>query len=251
MKAAPHLANAIRYLHLEAQIAESEDEFENFSIALKLLGLLCDGWNGGPGLFNLAVCYSMGVCHAKYLYRRAQRAEFRRLELLASIPDYDYSREPRIPDRDPADGRRHFGNKHGVTARGQAIKEAAARLGIAERTIRRRLYEGWTWEQAVSEPQRQGRKLYGNQFCNLGSEASAADDTSATRQSDENDSPAGQRSGMWTSAQNRHSIPSRAGAQGEPGMSDPNRRKPPGRVSSVAQIRTLKRAADQVTYFGA
>jgi hypothetical protein len=103
------LSHAIHHLHLEAQIARSREEYEDFSIALKLLGLLCDGWNSGPGLFNLACAYATGLPHQRYLYGRAQRAEFERLELLRAIPDYDYSTEPRM-DRDPMDGRRHYGN---------------------------------------------------------------------------------------------------------------------------------------------
>lgn len=114
-KAIAVLSNAIHYLHLEAQLTRTRDEFEDFSISLKLLGLLYDGWDGGPGLFNLACAYATGLPHRKYLYRRAERAEFQRLELLRAIPDYDYSQEPRI-GRDPFDGRRHHGNDFGKQA---------------------------------------------------------------------------------------------------------------------------------------
>ncbi len=108
--AALTIDHALVHVWREAQLARTCEEHEDFLIALKVLGLLHRG-GSGPGLFNLAVTFVTGLPHAKYLYRRAERAEFQRLELLRGIPDYDYSLEPRIPDCDRTDGRRHFGNQ--------------------------------------------------------------------------------------------------------------------------------------------
>lgn len=155
--AALTLDHALVHVWREAQLARSCEEHEDFEIALKLLGLLHRG-RSGPALFNLACALVTGLPSAKYVYRRAERDEFMRLELARCIPDYDYSMEPRIPDRDLADGRRHFGNNfasHGMDT--PAIKEAAAKLGISKATIYSRLRRGWTWEQASSETRIYGR----------------------------------------------------------------------------------------------
>jgi len=248
------LGNAIRYLHLEAQLAQSETEFEDYSIALRLLGLLCDGWNGGPGLLNVACAYATGLPHAKYLRRRAEREEFQRLELARCIPDYDYSLEPRLPDRDPTDGRRH---SRGAPPRmdTQAIKEAAARLGITEQAIYRRLRQGWTLQEATSEPSRQGSKLYATRFCDLAGQASEGDDPNSISGPDANDARASERFGVWATAEARDSVPGRAGAPGQAALLAPNRRKPPGRVSSAAQrsqVATMRaRVQAGALYFGA
>src|ERR1035441_3204441 len=154
--AALTLDHALVHVWREAQLARTCEEHEDFEIALKLLGLLHRG-RSGPGLFNLACALVTGLPHAKYVYRRAERAEFVRMEMLRCVPDYDYSREPKI-GRDLADGRRHFGNKfawRGMDT--QAIKEAAAKLGISRATIYSRLSHGWTWEQASSETRISGR----------------------------------------------------------------------------------------------
>jgi hypothetical protein len=102
--------HAIDYTYGESQKrARTREEHEDFTITLKLLGLLRDGCATGD-LFNLACGYAVGLCHARYLYKRAERSAFMRLEFLRAIPDYDYSTEI-MPDRDPADGRRHYGNQ--------------------------------------------------------------------------------------------------------------------------------------------
>jgi hypothetical protein len=155
--AALTLDHALVHVWREAQLARTCEEHEDFEIALKLLGLLHRG-RSGPGLFNLACALVTGLPHAKYVYRRAERAEFMRLEMLRCVPDYDYSREPKI-GLDLADGRRHFGNNfasHGMDT--QAIKEAAAKLGINKTAIYGRLRRGWTWEQASSETRISGRR---------------------------------------------------------------------------------------------
>jgi hypothetical protein len=157
--AALTLDHALVHVWREAQLARSCEEHEDFNIALKLLGLLRDGSSSGD-LFNLACGYAVGLCHARYLRRSAERAESMRLEFLQAIPDYDWSREPRIPDRDPTDGRRHFGNQyasHGMDT--PAIKEAAAKLGISKFAIYHRLRRGWTWAQASSETRISGRRI--------------------------------------------------------------------------------------------
>jgi hypothetical protein len=106
------LTHAIDYTYGESQKrARTREDHEDFTITLRLLGLLRDGWATGPWIFDVACGYAVGLYHKKYLRRRAERAEFERLELLRCIPDYDYSKEPRIADRDPTDGRRHYGNR--------------------------------------------------------------------------------------------------------------------------------------------
>jgi hypothetical protein len=249
------LAGAIRHLHLEAQCARSETEFEDYSITLRLLGLLADGWTGGPGLLNVACAYAVGIPHAKYLRRRAERAEFERLELLRAIPDYDYSREPRLGP-DLTDGRRHLGSVHrGDAENARAIKEASARVGIAEKTIYRRIREGWTFEKATSEPSRQGSKLYGNQLRNLAGQAIEGDDSISTSGPDANDTPADQRPGDWPAPNRRDFVPSRAGATGQASLLAADRRIPAKSVRSVAQRQQIAgvraRVLQGVSYFGA
>jgi hypothetical protein len=154
--AALTLEHATAHVWREAKLAQSCEEHEDFEIALKLLGLLRDGSSSGD-LFNLACGYAVGLCHARYLRRRAERAEFMRMEYLRCIPDYDASTEKPM-ERDPTDGRRHFGNKfawRGMDT--ESIKEAAATLGINKATIYSRLSRGWTWEQASSETRISGR----------------------------------------------------------------------------------------------
>ena len=93
------LDSASRHIYGEAQRARSRDEYENFSISLKLLQLLRDGWATGPSIFDVACGFAVGLCHARYLYRRGERAAFMRKEFLSITPDYDYSRET-VPNRD-------------------------------------------------------------------------------------------------------------------------------------------------------
>jgi hypothetical protein len=105
------LEHAIDYVYGESQKrARTREEHEDFAITLKLLGLLRDGWSTGPAIFDVACGYAVGLCHARYLYKRAERSALMRLEFLRAIPDYDYSTEI-MTDRDPADGRRHYGNQ--------------------------------------------------------------------------------------------------------------------------------------------
>jgi hypothetical protein len=102
------------YLHREAQLARSEDEHEDFSISLKVLALLSDGWaTGRGGLFDLACGYAIGLPSSKIPYKREKRAAFlHRQQLLRLIPDYDYSNE-KPPKDDPTDGRKRFyGNRY-------------------------------------------------------------------------------------------------------------------------------------------
>ena len=122
------LDSASRYVSREAKRAYNREEHEDFSITLKLLELLRDGWASGPGVFDVACGYAVGLPHARYLHKRSERAAFVRREFLQAIPDYDLSREP-LPERDPADGRRRSkGRESRLDTR--TIKEAAAKLGI-------------------------------------------------------------------------------------------------------------------------
>jgi len=106
MRRTKTLQDSITYLAREAQFAQTREEHENYSIALRLLGLLYDGWNPTPSLFDVACGYVVGLASAKYVHRKARRAAHERRELLRAIPDYDYSTEP-LSDDDPTDGRRH------------------------------------------------------------------------------------------------------------------------------------------------
>lgn len=107
------LTDASEYLYRELQKrARTREEHEDGSISLMLLKLLREGWASGPNIFDLACGLAVGCVHARYMHKRAERAAFERLELLRAIPDYDYSTEAK-PGRDPADGRRHFGNQFG------------------------------------------------------------------------------------------------------------------------------------------
>jgi hypothetical protein len=105
----PTLKSAIAYLHREAQLAQSQNEYEDFSISLKVLGLLHDGYSG-PGILDMACGYLFDLSHSKYLHRRLVRCDFLHRQLLRCIPDYDASDE-RPPEDDPTDGRRgYYGN---------------------------------------------------------------------------------------------------------------------------------------------
>jgi hypothetical protein len=125
---------------------------EDFSITLRLLGLLREGWSGSPCLFNVACGYAVGISHKKLLYRRETRAALERRELLRTIPDYDAFTEI-LPDRDPTDGRRHFGNNFGckenrlrnlartpssqdepISTGGADENDTSAGLGVGDRT---------------------------------------------------------------------------------------------------------------------
>jgi hypothetical protein len=107
----PTLKSAVAYLHHEAQLAQSQNEYEDFSISLQLLGLLHDGWSGGPGILDVACEYLFELPHSKYLHRRLVRADFLHRQLLRCIPDYDASNEM-PPEDDPTDGRRGYhGNR--------------------------------------------------------------------------------------------------------------------------------------------
>jgi hypothetical protein len=111
MPAALVLEHAICHVYQQAQLTRSENEHEDFTITLRMLALVCDGWPGGPGLFNLACGYATGLAHGKYMHRRDARSALLHQELLRCIPDYDYSNEM-PPEDDPTDGRRqYYGNR--------------------------------------------------------------------------------------------------------------------------------------------
>jgi hypothetical protein len=105
------LEHAIVYVYGESKLARSENEYEDFSISIKVLALLRDGWSAGPGLFDLACGYAIGLPHSKVFYKRTKRAEYQHKQFMRLIPDYDYSNET-PPEDDPTDGRRRFyGNR--------------------------------------------------------------------------------------------------------------------------------------------
>ena len=106
------LEHVITYIHRQAQRARTREEHEDFDVVLKLLALLRQGWTPSPTLFDVACGCALGVTNRKLLYRREARAAFERRKLLSLIPDYDYSTEI-LPDRDPMDGKRHYGNNFG------------------------------------------------------------------------------------------------------------------------------------------
>jgi len=105
------LESASKYLHLEAQLARSENEYEDFSISIKVLALLREGWSAGPGIFDLACGYAIGLPSSKIFHKRAKRAAFQQQQFLRLIPDYDASRGI-VPEHDQTDGRKRFyGNR--------------------------------------------------------------------------------------------------------------------------------------------
>jgi hypothetical protein len=246
------LENVIDYTYKEiAQRARTRQDHEDADITLRLLGLLRDGWSSGPQILDVACGYAVGLCHAKYLYKRDARAEFERRELLATIPDYDYSREPRI-GRDLADGRRHFKNK--FAWRGMdtdAIKEAAAKLGISKFAIYHRLRRGWPWERAISVTRISGRTDYANRLRHLAASAIAGDDTITISDSYADLAPADKRFGDLPTADGLHLVPSRAGAPSQSSLPDPSRRRPPKSIRSAAQMRHVAKAKAAMVYFGA
>ena len=109
--AALTLSHAIDYTY--SIPARTREDYEDRSIALCLLKLLRDDWASGPYIFDLACGMAVGLCHVRFLYKRAERAAFERRDFLRALPDYDYSTEIML-DRDPADGRRHYENKYGI-----------------------------------------------------------------------------------------------------------------------------------------
>ncbi len=254
------LESASRYVYGKAQRARSLEEHEDFSITLKLLQLLREGWASRPRIFDVACGFAVGLCHARYLHRRGERAAFMRKEFLSITPDYDYSRET-VPNRDPADGRRHFGNQY--ASRGmdtRAIKEAAARLGITAGAIYTRLSNGWTWERAISEPRRpRGRKPYGRAFCSVDAATVAGHDSGPTGSTHEDDTPADLGFRDFPGADDRNPVPNRARAAGYAALPVADRRGTrKKRISAPAQVRFEKlsraahrAAADRETYFGA
>jgi hypothetical protein len=245
------LKSASRYIYGEAQQARGQEEHEDFSITLKLLELLREGWSR-PGIFDVACGFAVGLGHARYLFRRAERAAFMRREFLSITPDYDYSRV-NVPDRDPADGRRHYGNKY--ASRGldtAAIKEAAARLGITVAAVYRRLRQGRTWEEAISEGP------YGHRLRALAAERVARHDSTANCIPDEDIEAAGGGFGERPTGDDRHHAPNRARAAGYAALPAADRRGAPKRISSPAQAQREKAlraahraAAEREIYFGA
>ena len=250
------LTHAIDYTYGESQKrARTRQEHEDTEITLRLLGLLRDGWSTGPAIFDVACGYAVGLCHARYLFKRAERAAWMHREFLSITPDYDYSKEPLPDNRDPADGRRHYGNKPG--SRGmdtRAITEAAARLGITTYAIYGRLRNGWSWEEATSQTrQPPGRKPYGNRLRNLATQRISEDESIPSRYPHEDVEAAGERFGDRPTTYDRHSASSRAGAPDFTARPGTDRRGAPKRLSSPAQARLEARfrAANREVYFGA
>lgn len=251
------LESACKYVYGEAQRAHDNEEHEDFSITLKLLELLRDGWASRPGIFDVACGFAVGLCHSRYLWRRGERAAFMRREFLSITPDYDYSKET-LPNRDPADGRRHYGNQYG--SRGmhtRAIKEAADGLGITTHSIYTRLRNGWTWERAISETrQRAERKPHGHQFRNLAPQKVAQHDSVPSCIPNEDLPRAGERFGDIPNADDRYPASNLTRAAGYAALPLADRRGArKKRISSPAQVRREKlfRAANRATatYFGA
>jgi hypothetical protein len=247
------LTHAIDYTYGESQKrARTRQDHEDFAITLQLLGLLCDGWTA-PDLFSLACSYAVGLTHKKYLRRKAERAEFEHLQLLRCIPDYDWSREPRIPDRDPTDGRRHNATDR-ATDKGRAIKETAARLGMTKSSIYGRLRNGWSWDEATSQTrQPPGRKPYGNRLRNLATQRNAQHDSITSCDPNEDIEAAGERFGDRPTTYDRHPASSLARFADYTTVPVADRRGAPKRLSSPAQERLLERsrAAVRAVYFGA
>jgi len=244
------LESVSRYVYGEAQRAHDREEHEDFSITLKLLQLLREGWKSGPDIFSLACSYAVGLCHARYLYKRAERAAFERRELLSITPDYDYSKEP-LPDRDPSDGRRRYYGKSGGIENARAIKEAAARLGITRNAIYYRLRRGWTWERATSKT--------AHQFRSVAAQRSSRHDAGSTSSTHEDYTPADFGLGDFPKSDGRHPVPNRARTASHAALPVADRRgTAKKRMDSPAQAqrnersRVLNRTArERAAYFGA
>lgn len=247
--AARLLESATRFVHLEAQQARTREEHEDYSITLRLLQLLREGWETSH-IFDVACGFAVGLCHARYLYKRAERAALMRREFLSITPDYDHSTET-SPDRDPADGRRKVYAKARAVENARAIKEAATKLGITTNTIYSRLKRGWSWERATSET--------AYQFRNLDAQGSSRHDPESTSSAHENDTPADFGLGDFPKSDGRHPVPTGARAESFAAMSVADRRgATKKRVSSPIQARLEERfraahraAAERKSYYGA
>jgi hypothetical protein len=116
------LESASHHVYDEVQRARTREEHEDFAITLKLLGLLRDGWSTGPAVFDVACGYAVGLCHARYLYKRAERSAFMRL--------YD-SITSRNPDEDIEAAGERFGDRpnaddlYSAPSRARAADDAA------------------------------------------------------------------------------------------------------------------------------
>ena len=84
------------YLHSFREDCQTQDEYEDLCISLRLLGavlrkeaVMCDP-------FTLACYMAVGCCPAKYLKRRAERDAFEEREVSRAIPDYDPAEARRV-----------------------------------------------------------------------------------------------------------------------------------------------------------
>ena len=79
-KATAFLANVIRYIHGEGQKARTQDEHEDFTVALHILNAIWQGWTE-PVL--VAYYYAFGVHPDKYRRKRLERHAHMAWELSA------------------------------------------------------------------------------------------------------------------------------------------------------------------------
>jgi hypothetical protein len=252
------LNNVIDYVWVEAQEAQTRDQHEDFSITLRLLKCVREGWTGN--LVNMAWCYAVGVSPAKYLTRKAERAAFERDELAklaaACIPDYDASiGRPPYGSAKPFKGKRDSPTQRKHYCRRLVMERITIEHGCLRETLecghffmpidRLRLSSFRHCNECLNL-----ETLHGNRLCNLAPTSIAGDDTNPTRGTNEDDATADIRFGNRAGADHGHSSPRSVRAAGLSQLSLTYRRSPPKRISSPAQKRQLARIA-QATYCGA
>ena len=69
-KAAAFLADVTRYIHGEGQKARTQDEHEDFTVALRILKAIREGWTEPV---NVAYYYTFGLHPDKYRRKRLER----------------------------------------------------------------------------------------------------------------------------------------------------------------------------------
>ena len=237
------LNNVIQYVWVEAQGFQTRDEHEDFSITLRLLECVREGWTGN--LFNMACCYAVGLQPAKYLKRKAERAAFERDELAACIPDYDGSiGRPPYGSAKPFEGKRDSPTQRKHYCRRLVME----RITIERGRLRGRLCETLECGHLFMPVDRLRlssfrrcneclnlETLHGNQLCNLAPAPIEGDDTNPTRGANEHYAATDIRFRNRAGADHKHSSARSERPAGLSQLSLTYRRSPPKRISSPAK----------------
>src|SRR5262249_24159703 len=92
-------------------------------------------------------------------------------------------------------------------------------------------------ERDPKDGRRHGHVDYiGNRFCHLASEKRKGNESISTGRAEEHDASAGVRSRSWTGADDHDTVSRLAGSTGSAGLPDLDRRRPPKRINSPAQL---------------